>query len=418
MADLTTQADFSAAVAQVRQAGRDLVAAGVDAQSQLLEAVASELDASRDDILEANTLDLEASLDMAVPERLLDWLKLTPERLQTAAKILRRLAYLGDPRGLLHPAPSRLSNAVVGHGQVVPLGVVALIYEAFPELAAIMAGLSLRTGNGLILKGSNEASQTHQAILQALHTALDRVGLPQACLLSLTEDQGDVARTWLLQDPGVDLIIPYGRPGLVQQVVRQAGVPVLPTAIGNCYLYWSASGQLDRVTRMVVDSHRGEPDAVNAIEKVLVHQHGSTSSLVQLCHSLWDQDFTVLVDEPLLVDLPDAKLATSSDWDRSFLSKTVALRSVEDAAAAAGWINRHSSGHANAIATESYADSSRFTQLVTSSVVYVNTSPRFVRNPAQASAIALGMTAQRGRCSGFVGLSALLTTQHILQGLE
>ena len=418
MVNLATHADFSTAVDQVRQASRVLVAAGADAQSQLLETVATELEASLDDILEANTLDLEASLDMAVPERVLDWLKLTPERLQTAAKILRRLAYLGDPRGLIHPAPSRVSKVVAGHGQVVPLGVVALVYEAFPELGAIMAGLCLRTGNGLILKGSNESSQTNQAILQALHRALERVGLPEPCILSLTEEQGDVARTWLLQDPGVDLIIPYGRPGLVQQVVRQAGVPVLPKAMGNCYLYWAVTGQLDTVTQMIVDSHRGEPDAVNAIEKVLVHVGCSPSALVQLCHNLWDHNFEILADTTLLADLPDVKPATAADWNRPFLGKTVVLRPVEDGPGAAALINRYSSGHADAIATESYAESSRFTQLVTSAVIYINTSPRFVRNPAQASSIALGMTAQRGRCNGFVGLGALLTTQHILQGLE
>lgn len=418
MVNLTTQADFSAAVEQVRRAGRELVAAGAEAQSRLLEAVATAIEASFDDILEANTLDLEASLDMAVPERVLDWLKLTPERLQTTAKILRRLAYLGDPRGLLHPAPSRLIKAVAGYGQVVPLGVVALVYEAFPELAAIAAGLSLRTGNGLILKGSNEAGQTNQAILQALHQALDSTGLSPFCILSLTEEQGDVARTWLLQDPGVDLIIPYGRPGLVQQVVRQAGVPVLPTSMGNCYLYWSATGQLDTVLHMVLDSHRGEPDAVNAVEKVLVHRGCNPSALVQFCHTLWDQDFEVLADAGLLPDLPDVKPAAAADWKRSFLGKTVALRSVDSVQTAATLINRYSSGHANAIATETYAESSRFTQLATSSVIYINTSPRFVRNPAQASSIALGMTAQRGRCNGFVGLGAFVTTQHILQGLE
>ncbi|MEO1068167.1 MAG: gamma-glutamyl-phosphate reductase, partial [Cyanobacteria bacterium J06638_6] len=163
MVNLATQDDFSAAVGQVHRASCDLVAAGAETQSQLLQAVATQLEASFDVILEANTLDLEASLDMAVPELLLDWLKLTPERLQTAAKILRRLAYLGDPRGLIQPALSRSNQAVLGHGQIVPLGVVALVYEAFPELSVIMAGLCLRTGNGLVLKGSNEASQTNQA---------------------------------------------------------------------------------------------------------------------------------------------------------------------------------------------------------------------------------------------------------------
>jgi glutamate-5-semialdehyde dehydrogenase len=418
MTTLATHDDFSAAVLRVRQASGDLLAAGAETQSQLLERVAIELERSLDDILEANTLDLEASLDMAVPDRVLDWLKLTPERLQTTTKILRRLAALGDPRSLIHPAPSRLSKAVSGYGQVVPLGVVALVYEAFPELGAIMAGLCLRTGNGLILKGSNEASQTNQAIFQALQQALEQVGLSPQSLLLLSEEQGDVARTWLLQEPGVDLIIPYGRPGLVQQVARQAAVPVLPTAMGNCYLYWSASGQLDTVTHMVLDSHRGDPDAVNAIEKVLVHPGCSPSALMQLCHTLRESHFELMVDERLQADLPDLKPAAAADWQQPFLRRAVALRQVDDVQAAASIINRYASAHASAIATETYSERSRFTQLVTSAVVYVNTSPRFVRNPAQASAIALGMTAQRGRCSGFVDLTALLTTQHILQGLE
>ncbi|MGF1570767.1 MAG: aldehyde dehydrogenase family protein [Nodosilinea sp.] len=417
MPPLTSQADFNAAVAQVSQAGRQLMVAGADAHSRLLTTMADRLDASQDDILEANTLDLEASLEMAVPERVLDWLKLTPERLQTALKILRRLAALGDPRVLTHQPTTYLTKAVSGYSQVVPLGVVALVYEAFPELSAIMAGLCIRTGNGLILKGGNEASQTTQVIFQVLHQALDDVGLPTDCILSLTEDQGDAARLWLLQEPGIDLIIPYGRASLVQQVTRKATVPVLPTAMGNGYLYWSTSGSLETVSHMVIDSHRGEPDAVNAMEKVLIHDGCSASAVTQLCHTLWDQGFEVLGDDTLLSDVPNLKPAESSDWGRAFLTKTVALRRVNDVATAASWINRHSSGHANALATESYLESSQFTQLVESAVVYINTSPRFMRNPTQASAIALGMTAQRGRSSGFIGLHTLLTTQHVLQGV-
>ncbi len=179
MVPFGSQTDFSDAIAQVGQAGRQLAAAGADVQSRLLDTMATYLHDSQDQILEANTLDLEASLDMAVPELVLDWLKLTPERLQTACKILHRLGSLGDPRVLTPQPISRLTQAMSGYSQVVPLGVVALIYEAFPELAAIMAGLCVRTGNGLILKGGNEASQTTQVILQALYAALEQAELPE-----------------------------------------------------------------------------------------------------------------------------------------------------------------------------------------------------------------------------------------------
>jgi glutamate-5-semialdehyde dehydrogenase len=411
-----TPDNFSYRIQQLRQATRTLVSSGAEAQSRVLESMADKLAASQDSILEANTLDLEASLEMAVPELVVDWLKLTPERLSTATKILRRLASLGDSRVLFPQPVGRLSREVSGYSQVVPLGVIAFVYEAFPELAAIMAGLCIRSGNGLVLKGGNEASQTNQAILDALHSALDAQGLPQDCILSLTSEQGDAARSWLLQANGVDLIIPYGRPNLVQQVVRQATVPVLPTTMGNCYLYWSTTGLADTVTQMVLDSHRGEPDPVNAIEKVLIHQECGTSSVLQLCHTLWDQGYTLLGDESFQEEIPDLAPLNPDDWERPFLRKTVALQRVDSMITATNLINRYSNGHVDCLATESYSEGGQFTRLVNSAVLYINTSPRFSRNPTQASAIAIGMTSQRGRCSGFIGLNALLTTQHVLQG--
>ncbi|XGB42032.1 MAG: gamma-glutamyl-phosphate reductase [Nodosilinea sp. LVE1205-7] len=378
---LTSQADFSQAMAEVTQASFALRMAGADLQGKVLEAMANNLQAAQDDILEANTLDLEACLDMAVPEIILDWLRLTPERLQTAGKILRRLAALGDPRLLKAQPISHLTRTVSSYSQVLPLGVIALVYEALPELAIIMAGLCVRTGNGLILKGGNEASQTHQVILRALHQSFDQVGLSSACLLSLTEEYGDAARSWLLQEPRINLIVPYGRPGLVQQVVRQAGVPVLPTTIGNGFLYWSASGDVATATHMIADSHRGEPDAVNAMEKVLIDVGCSRSAIVELCHSLWDKGFHLLGDENLVADIPALPLLKSDQWSHPFLSKTVVLGRVDSLETAADWINQFGGGHASSLVSNTYHEVCQFTQLVNSAVLYINASPRFVRNP-------------------------------------
>lgn len=409
--------DLTFPIYQVRQASRKLVEAGAGSQSQLLELMATELEKAQDTILEANTLDLEASLEMAVPDLVLDWLKLTPERLQMTVRILRRLSSLGDLRVLAQQPLSRLNQAASGYSQVVPLGVIALVYEAFPELAAVAAGLCVRTGNGLILKGGNEASQTNQAMVQVLKQAFDRAGLPEECILSLAADQGDAIRTRLVQSEGVDLIIPYGRPSLIQQVLRQATVPVLPTTMGNCYLYWAASGDLEMVVRLILDSHRGEPDAINAIEKVLIHESHSTASVIQLCRQLWENGFTLRGEGSLLESIPDLTFVADSEWDQAYLSKTVALRWVDRLETATAFINRHSSGHADCVVTESYRESCRFTQIVQSAALYVNASPRFSRNPTQASAISLGMTSQRGRCSGFIGLEALMTVKHVIQGL-
>lgn len=417
MVTFGSQEDLSAALSEVARVGYGLRLAGVEAQSRILETMADHLEAAQNEILEANTLDLEASLEMAVPELVLDWLKLTPERLHMATKMLRRLALMGDSRWLNALPASRWSQVATGYSQVVPLGVVAFVYEAFPELAAIMAGFCLRTGNGLVLKGGNEASQTNQVIVQAIHAALARHDLSTTLVLPLADDSGDAVRSWLLQDPRVNLVIPYGRPNLVKQVMRQAAVPVLPTAMGNCYVYWSASGSLATVTQVVIDSHRGDPDAVNALEKVLIHPGCSVAAVAQLCRTLREHGFTVLGDEAIQVEVPDLPLADPKDWRQPLLAKRVMLGRVESLAMAADWMNRCSSGHANVLVSETYSETVQFPRLVNSAVVYINASPRFVRNPPQAAAMALGMTTQQGRCQGFVGLNALLTTQHILQGL-
>ncbi|HEY9737781.1 MAG TPA: gamma-glutamyl-phosphate reductase, partial [Trichocoleus sp.] len=155
----------------------------------------------------------------------------------------------------------------------------------------------------------------------------------------------------------------------------------------------------------------------NAIEKVLIHEGHSPSSVTQLCRLLWEQGFQLRADSSVLETLPDLLPVDASEWDQPYLEKTVALRRVDNLETAARLINRHSSGHADCLATESYREAYRFTQAVQSAAVYINSSPRFSRNPTQASAIALGMTSQRWRGSGFIGLEALMTVKHVIQGI-
>jgi glutamate-5-semialdehyde dehydrogenase len=189
---------------------------GVD-RSRGVQAMVKALQNAFDDILDANTMDLEASREMAVPELVLDWLKLTPERLQIAIGILQRIGELSDPIRRVMNASYQLDHSQT-YCQMMPLGVIALIYEAFPELGAIAAGFCVKTGNSLILKGSSEASQSNQVIAEALQTALDDVGLPSGCLELFPSEQGASIRDLVTRDDYLNLVIPYGRPTLVQQV--------------------------------------------------------------------------------------------------------------------------------------------------------------------------------------------------------
>jgi glutamate-5-semialdehyde dehydrogenase len=407
--------DSLAAVRRAYQSSLELAATKAVDRSQALQAMAQAIKRQQDDILEANTLDLEASREMAVPELILEWLKLTPERLQVTIQILQRLGELPDPIQRVMSAPYQVDHCQT-YGQLMPLGVIALIYEAFPELGAIAAGLCLKTGNSLILKGGSETSHSNTVIAAALQSAVNEVGLPEHCIELMPSDQGASIRDLVIQDQYLNLVIPYGRPSLVQQVIRQATAPVLKSAMGNCYLYWSISGGLDAVRWVILDSHQSEPDPVNAIEKVLIHRDCNSSALVMLWNSLKDKGFELRGDAELASEFPELKPVEAQEWSQAYLEKTVAFKVVDNLEAAIAWINHYSSGHADCLVTESYQESRRFALGVNSASTYINASPRFYRNPKRGNVISLGMSNQKGHRRGLIGLETLTTVKYIVQG--
>ncbi|MCL6432647.1 MAG: glutamate-5-semialdehyde dehydrogenase [Leptolyngbyaceae cyanobacterium HOT.MB2.61] len=407
--------DSIAAVQSAYRASIEMATTKGTVRSRAVQAIAKALKRQQDEILEANTLDLEASREMAVPDLLLEWLKLTRERIQSTVQLLERLSELPDPIGRVMNAMHQVDQCQT-HSQLMPLGVIALIYEAFPELGAIAAGLCIKTGNSLILKGGTEASNSNLVIAQAIHSAIEDVGLPTNAFQLLSSDQGASVRDLITQDQFLNLVIPYGRPSLVQQIVRQATVPVLKSAMGNCYLYWSPSGSLEAVRWIILDSHQSEPDPVNAIEKVLIHRNQNPSSLTMLLNSLREKGFEVRGDAELVAEFPDLKRVEDAEWKQAYLSKTIAFKVVDSLEGAIAWINLHSSGHADCLVTESYQESRQFALGINSASAYINASPRFSRNPQRGNSIFLGMSSQKGHRRGMISLETLTTMKHIIQG--
>ncbi|MEQ9551859.1 MAG: glutamate-5-semialdehyde dehydrogenase [Coleofasciculus sp. G3-WIS-01] len=388
---------------------------GVD-RSGGVHAMVKALQSAFDDILDANTMDLEASREMAVPDLVLDWLKLTPERLQIAIGILQRIGELSDPIRRVMNASYQLDHSQT-YCQMMPLGVIALIYEAFPELGAIAAGFCIKTGNSLILKGSSEASQSNQVIAQALQNALDDAGLPSGCLELFPSEQGASIRDLVTRDDYLNLVIPYGRPTLVQQVLQQSTAPVLRSAMGNCYLYWSSSGSWDVVRSIILDSHASIPDPVNAIEKVLIHRNQKPSSVMNLCKSLSEKGFKLKADAELAAKFPEQlTLASESEWSQPYLDKVVAFKLVDNTEDAIAWINQYSSRHADCLVTDSYLESRQFSLKVDSASVYLNSSPQFSRNPKRGDSVFLGMSNQKGYRRGMITLETLTTLKQVVQG--
>lgn len=407
--DVTISVQSSTELGERLQQGRlALARSSVSARQQAMVALADALEAAQDDILEANTLDLETSLEMAVPDLVVDWLRLTPDRLHAATDTLRRLAPLELPAV---PSLGEVGEGLT-LGQWMPLGMVALVYEALPELGIIAAGLCLHTGNGLLLKGGNEASQTNQAIANVFETVLGTEDVPAGLVQFISTSDGESVRRWLLKAPGLDLLIPYGRPSLVQQIYREAQVPILLPAMGNCYLYWAPSAPAKAVATMVVKSHQGSPDPVNAIEKVLIDSQVSPQAIAELGDHLAAAAVDVIHWEAGTTPTNTGE----ESWQLSSLQRQVTLCPVPTMATAITWINQYSSGHGDAIATGSYQDGLQFSRRVRSTAVYVNRSPQFLRNPPQASAIALGIAGSYGPYRGPITRKALLCLKTISQG--
>ncbi len=398
------------------QASRQLATASGASRRQGVTALAKNMEARFDEILEANTLDLEMSREMAVSELMLDWLKLTPERLEMTVAILKQLAKSVDLTRRLINAPYQLEPRQ-SYSQLMPLGTIALVYEAFPELALIAAAMCLKTGNSLILRGCSTGSNSNLVLSQIIHDALAETDLPPQCVEVIFPETGSSLEELIVQDRYINLIIPYGRPSLVKKVAEKATAPVLPTAIGNCYLYWSASGDLDLTRHAIIDSHHGQPDAVNAIEKVLIHSSKKPSSLITLFTSLQEQGFQLRGESQLCQEFSEyLQPMPASEWGKPYIDKIVSFRYIDSLTDAIAWMNRYSSGHADCIITESYQESRHFIQNINSALVYVNTSPRFSRNPGCGEAVFLGMCNQKGYGQGLIGLETLTTLKQVVQG--
>jgi glutamate-5-semialdehyde dehydrogenase len=396
------------------QAGRYLALTNSKQREQAIGAMASALRSAAQDILEANTLDLEASREQGISDLLLEWLKLTPERLQRYIDLLHRLGELASVYGS-SDFGSQVSDRH-SYSQVKPLGTVAFIYEALPELGAIAAGMSIKTGNSIILRGGAEAQHTNLAISIALKIGLERANFPPNAI-QLVNSSPSVLYELLTHTQQVNLVIPYGRPSLIHQVTQQATVAILPAAIGNCYLYWGANGNLDLVRHAICDSHVGEPDAVNAIEKVLIHTDRSSTSLTMLWKSLKDKGFQLHGDLELVSNYSEyLKPAQDGEWYQPYLRKIIAFKSVRSVDEAISTIDRYSSGHADCIVTDSYLETQQFVAGINSACVYINASPRFYRHQRGSDRIWLGMSNYHGSQRGAIGLSALMATQQVTMG--
>jgi len=399
-----------------RDAAQAVAALSTDAKNALLRAMADALDADVAEILAANAEDLRAAEAKGTGSAMLDRLMLDPQRIAGISNALREVADLPDPVGQVTRREMRPNG--IGIERVrVPLGVIAMIYEARPNVTADAAALCLKAGNGVILRGGSEAIRSNTAIAASLRRALVDAGVPAAAL-TLIDDLRREAMVELLQlNDIIDLAIPRGGEGLIRFVAEHARVPVIKHYKGVCHLYVDAAADPDLALNLLLDGKVARPSACNALETLLVHTDIAAEFLPRAAAMLRERGVELRGDERACALIADAKSATDDDWDAEFLDLILAVRVVDSLDAAIAHIRRHGSDHTEVIATRDEVAAARFVHALRSAVVMVNASSRFSDGGELGLGAEIGISTTRLHAYGPMGAESLTIERFVVRGV-
>jgi glutamate-5-semialdehyde dehydrogenase len=410
-----SEADIRAVATRARQAAAELGPRSRAEKDAALHAMADSLIDATDTVLAANARDLSTGREAGLSESMLDRLALDRDRIAAMAAGLRDVAALADPvgeviRGYTQP------NGLVIRQLRVPFGVLAIIYEARPNVTVDAAGLALKSGNAVLLRGSGTAYESNCALVDVLAAAAEKAGLPRD-VIALVPGTDRASVGHLLRARGlVDLIIPRGGAGLINFVVENSTVPVIETGVGNVHIYVDAEADLDMAERIVINSKVSRPSVCNAAETLLVHQAVAGQFLTRITSTLQTQGVIVHGDESFASVHPDVQPAGDDDWGREYLSLDIAARVVADVDEAIAHIRLWSTGHTEAIVTRNLDTARRFVASVDSAAVMVNASTRFTDGAEFGFGAEIGISTQKMHARGPMGLTELTSTKWVVYG--
>lgn len=409
--------------ALARSAARELARAPRSLRERALLAAAARIRADEDAILAANALDLERARAAGMRASLVDRLALDHERLSGIAASLEEIAGQPDPLGRVLDG-STLDNGLRVERVTVPLGVVALIYEARPNVTADAFGLCLRSGNSCVLKGGSAAQESCLALVASCRAALAEAGLPEDALQYVEDDAGHTQTQELITANGlVDVLIPRGGASLIRACVEHATVPVIETGTGNCHVYVHESADLARARAIVMNAKTQRTGVCNAAESLLVDRAVAAEFLPDMLRELAGAGVIVHADGETLavaegLDLPEGALvaATEEDWGTEYLALEISCRVVSGVGEAVEHINRYGTGHSEAIVADSYEACEAFLAGVDAAAVYANASTRFTDGGVFGLGAEIGISTQKLHARGPMGASALTTTKYLVRG--
>jgi len=387
------------------------------AKDACLRDLADRIDSRSADLLEANRADLDTGREEGLNEALLDRLALTDERVAEMAKGVREIAELEDPVGEVVEGWT-LPNGLEVRKQRAPLGVVAIVYEARPNVTIDAAALCLKSGNAAVLRGSSTAETSNAFLAGLIEEALLAAGLPPAAVSLLTGDGREQLGELATQEGLVDLIIPRGGEGLKQALKAVAKVPVMYAAAGNCHVYVHSDADLEMARKIAYNAKVQRPGVCNAAETLLVHEKVAAELLPELFEQLDSAGVELVGDDRSRANAGSIAIgeAGTEDWDTEYHGLKMAVGVVDSLSDAIDHVNRHGTGHSDAIVTSSDKAAEDFTDSVDSAAVYVNASTRFTDGYEFGMGAEIGNSTQKLHARGPIGLRELTTTKYIVRG--
>jgi glutamate-5-semialdehyde dehydrogenase len=402
---------------EAKEASHLLARAGREEKNACLRDLADRIEASAESLLDANRADVEAGREQGLNEALLDRLTLTEARIAEMAKGVREIADLPDPVGEVVEGWT-LPNGLEVAKKRVPIGVVAVVYEARPNVTIDAAALCLKSGNAAVLRGSSSAESSNAFLAGLIAEALAAADLPAASVSLLSGGGHEQLEELATQEGLVDLIIPRGGEGLKNALKSLAKVPVMYAAAGNCHVYVHEDADLDMAEQIAYNAKVQRPGVCNAAETLLVHKDVATELLPGVLARLSDAGVELVGDERTRENAGSVPVgeATDADWDTEYHGLKMAVGIVDSLGEAVEHINRHGTGHSDAIVTRSEHVGDEFTDGVDSAAVYVNASTRFTDGYEFGMGAEIGNSTQKLHARGPIGLRELTTTKYVVHG--
>ena len=398
-----------------KEASKVLSVASSETKNKALALMAEALEENAAQIIGNNAKDIENGRNAGLSDAMLDRLMLDDARIGKIASAIREIIALDDPVGKTISGTTRPNGLVISKVSV-PLGVIAVIYEARPNVTADAAALCLKSGNTVILRGGKEAINSNKAMADVMRNAVAKAGLPADCIQLIEKTDRETASDLMKLNEYVDVLIPRGGKGLIQSVVNNSTVPVIRTGEGNCHVYVDKDADIDMAAEIVFNAKASRVSVCNACETLLVHKDIAEFALIAIKEQLDKKNVVIIGDKAVQDILPDVVPATEEDWYAEYLDYKLAVKVVENIDEAIAHIAKYSTDHSESIVTKNYAAAEKFINEVNSSAVYINASTRFTDGGEFGFGAEIGISNQKLHVRGPVGLPELTSYKYVIRG--